>query len=98
MIDKKRRSAKIESLIGKNTELQGDVRFVGGLHIDGKIIGNVIATEAGSLLTLSEHGSIEGEVRVPNVVLSGYVKGDVYTGERIELALHARVSGNGIII
>jgi len=94
MIGKKRRTAKIESLIGKNTELKGDVLFVGGLHLDGKIIGNVIATEAGSLLTLSDHGSVEGEVRVPNVVLNGYVKGDVYTSERIELASRAQVTGN----
>ena len=94
MIGKKRRTAKIESMIGEHTELKGDVFFSGGLFIDGKITGRVIATEAGSLLTLSDRGSVEGEVRVPNVVLNGYVKGDVYTSERIELASHARVTGN----
>jgi len=94
MIGKKRRTTKIESLIGQSTELKGDVFFVGGLHIDGKIIGNVIATEAGSLLTLSDHGAVEGEVRVPNVILNGCIKGDVYANERIELASRARVAGN----
>ncbi|MDH5302009.1 MAG: polymer-forming cytoskeletal protein [Gammaproteobacteria bacterium] len=94
MLGKKRRTAKIDSLIGQNTEIKGDVIFTGGLHIDGKIVGNVLADDAGSLLTLSDHGVIEGEVRVPSVILNGEVKGDVYAGERIELATRGRVMGN----
>ncbi len=94
MMGKKRRTARIDSLIGQNTELRGDVIFSGGLHVDGKIKGNVLAEEAGSLLTLSDQGVIEGEVRVPSVLLNGQVIGDVHAKERIELAANARVSGN----
>ena len=87
--------AKIETLIGQNTQVNGDVVFSGGLHVDGIIKGNVIAdAETGSLLTLSENGVIEGEVRVPHIVLNGCVKGDVHAFERIELASKARVVGN----
>ena len=92
---RKHKVGRIDTLIGQNTELQGDLRFSGGLHVDGKIIGNVIAAEGGSsMLTLSEHGVIEGEVRVPNVILNGRVQGDVYAAERIELAPQASVTGN----
>lgn len=92
---KKHKSAKIDTIIGQNTTLEGDVHFSGGLHVDGRIKGNVIAEAGGnSILTLSESGSIEGEVRVPDVILNGTVKGDVHASERIELAPHARVSGN----
>jgi cytoskeletal protein CcmA (bactofilin family) len=94
MMGKKRRTARIDSLIGQNTEIHGDVIFTGGLHVDGKVKGNVIANEAGSLLTLSDQGVIEGEVRVPNVILNGNVVGDVHSDERIELATRAGVSGN----
>ncbi|MFW5910330.1 MAG: bactofilin family protein [Thiohalospira sp.] len=87
--------AKIESLIGQHTELRGDVEFSGGLHVDGTIKGNVIAAEEGrSVLSLSERGTIEGEVRVPNVVINGTVIGDVHALEHIELATQARVTGN----
>ncbi|MCW9056085.1 MAG: polymer-forming cytoskeletal protein, partial [Gammaproteobacteria bacterium] len=40
------------------------------------------------------HGNIEGEVRVPYVVLNGEVTGDVYAAERVELSSRAQVSGN----
>ncbi len=91
---KNRRNSQIDTLIGSSTELRGDVHFKDGLHIDGVVKGNVIATGDSSMLTMSEDGRIEGEVRVHNIVLNGAVKGDVYASEHIELAPAARVNGN----
>jgi len=93
--NKKRKSMNVETLIGRNTSLQGDIVFNGGLHVDGVIKGNVIAEEgSSSVLRVSEHGRIEGEVRVPTINLDGTVHGDVYASQGIELASHARVNGN----
>ncbi|MBT8438342.1 MAG: polymer-forming cytoskeletal protein [Gammaproteobacteria bacterium] len=91
----KTKSTKIETLIGTAMEIQGDLIFSGGLHVDGKIIGNVIAEgDSHSMLILSDQGQIEGEVRVPFVVLNGQVVGDVYASERVELSSHGQVKGN----
>lgn len=92
---KKRNSMKVETLVGRNTEIQGDIHFSGGLHVDGVIRGNVSAEEgSSSVLRLSEHGRIEGEVRVPHISLNGTVNGDVHASQGVELASHARVNGN----
>jgi cytoskeletal protein CcmA (bactofilin family) len=96
---KKRKAHKTgtDTLIGHNTEVRGDLRFTGGvrLHVDGRVRGNVTAEDgSAALLTVSRQGAIEGEVRVPNVVLDGTVVGDVHASEHIELAAHARVTGN----
>jgi cytoskeletal protein CcmA (bactofilin family) len=86
---------KVDTIIGQQTRIEGDVHFSGGLHVDGRIKGNIIATEdSASLLTVSEHGDIEGDVRVPTVILNGTVTGDVHSEERIELAAKAKVNGN----
>lgn len=92
---KKNKSTKIDTLIGRQTELRGDILFNGGLHVDGAIKGNVIA-EAGSdsVLTVSENGSVEGEIRVPHIILNGTVVGDVYATETIEFDPKASVTGN----
>ena len=90
-----RRTASIGTLIGPGTEVFGDIRFSGGLHVEGAIQGNVIAENDGrSLLSLNEHGRIEGEVSVPYVVINGTVIGDVHGGEHVELSSKARVTGN----
>ncbi|MCK5383361.1 MAG: polymer-forming cytoskeletal protein [Gammaproteobacteria bacterium] len=87
--------AKVDTIIGQQTRIEGDVHFSGGLHVDGRIKGGVIAeTGSGSVLTISEHGSIEGDVLVPTVILNGSVTGDVRSGERIELAAKANVDGD----
>lgn len=92
---KRKTASKIDTLIGSHTEIRGDVIFTGGLHIDGKVIGNVIAESgSGSVISLSEQGVIEGEVHVPNVVVNGSVIGDVYSDTHIELAEKARIKGN----
>jgi cytoskeletal protein CcmA (bactofilin family) len=91
----KRKVTRIDSLIGQHTQILGDITFTVGLHIDGRVEGNIMAPiESGSVLTLSEQGSIKGEVRVPNVILNGEVMGNVYAEEHVELALNARIIGN----
>ena len=92
---KKSGSAKIDTLVGRQTVITGDVNFRGGLHIEGTIRGNVTAdSDNKSVLVLSEHGIIEGDVYVPNMVLNGTVQGDVHATERVELVMQAKVKGN----
>ena len=93
--NKRLTTARIDTLIGRRVELIGDLRFSGGLHVEGVIKGNVIAREGeGAFLTLGSHGVIEGEVTVPNVVLNGRVVGDVVATEHAELKSRAVVTGN----
>ncbi len=88
-------TGKVDTIIGQQTRIEGDVHFSGGLHVDGRIKGGVIAeADSASVLTVSEHGSVEGDVRVPTVILNGKVTGDVRSSERIELAAKARVDGD----
>ncbi len=92
---KKHKAEKVDTLIGQQTELRGDITFSGGLHIDGKIQGNVTAEgDDRTVLVLSDKGTIEGEVRVPYLVINGLVIGDLHASESIELAPKARITGN----
>lgn len=92
---KKPKVSKVDSLIGKHSEVIGNIKFSGGLHVDGTVNGSVFAEgDDNSVLTVSERGTINGEVRVPYVVLNGVVIGDVYAHHHVELAPHARVEGD----
>lgn len=92
---RKRKNTLIDSMIGPNTEVNGDLHFSGALLVQGKIKGNVTAQDDGhSAIQLTENGTIEGEVRGPYVVLDGIVIGDVFGSEHVELSSKARVTGN----
>lgn len=89
------RTPRISTVIGSGTEIRGDIQFADGLHVDGVIKGDVISDPEDELatLTLSELGTIEGNVRVGNVMLNGTVVGDVIASNRVELAPKARITG-----
>jgi cytoskeletal protein CcmA (bactofilin family) len=95
MFKRKQNNLKIDTLIGAGTRINGDVEFLGGLHLDGYINGNVSGgPDAEAFLSVSEQGGIEGSVSVPNIVLNGIVKGDIDATLRVELGEKARVLGN----
>jgi cytoskeletal protein CcmA (bactofilin family) len=92
---KERRHTVVDTLVGANSKIHGDLNFDGGCHIDGIVEGNVSADEdSSSALSISEQGTIQGGVTVPYVVLHGIVRGDVYATNRVELGPTARVIGN----
>lgn len=85
----------IDTLIGKAARVEGDLDFSGGLHVDGRVTGNVRAKGASSsTLSVSEHGCVEGAVEVPTVLLNGTIKGDIHARERLVLGAQAKVQGN----
>jgi len=90
-----RPTVRIDTLVGRNTEINGDLSFSGGLHVDGTIRGNISAGNGPeSMLSLSQHGVIKGEIRVPHVTINGTVEGDVYAEQRLELGAEARITGD----
>ena len=92
---RKQVSTRIDTLLGKTSSLNGDLEFSGGLHLDGRVNGNVKASSAdGGALSVSESGFIEGRVEVTNIVMNGTVNGDMYARERLVLGEKARVNGN----
>lgn len=92
---KQSRHTVVETLVGSNSKISGDLHFKGGCHIDGTVNGNVTADpDTESALSISDIGHVDGGVTVPYVVLNGIVKGDVFANKRVELGATARVIGN----
>lgn len=88
-------SDKVETLIGPQVVIHGDLQFSGGLYIEGKVLGKVIADDsADSLLTLAQGGLIEGSICAPKAVISGRLLGDLHSSQRVELTETAHIEGN----
>jgi cytoskeletal protein CcmA (bactofilin family) len=93
---KKIKSSKIDTLVGQGVEIMGDITFQGGLHLDGRINGNVSTSDEaeGTVLVISDRGCVEGDVHVAYAIINGEVIGNVYASEKLELSSKARISGN----
>jgi cytoskeletal protein CcmA (bactofilin family) len=85
----------IECLIGAGTTIEGSIILTGGLRVDGRVHGDVIAADdKPGTLVLSEQAQIEGEIRVSHVVINGTVIGPVHAAEYVELQPKANVTGD----
>jgi cytoskeletal protein CcmA (bactofilin family) len=85
----------IDTLIGADTRIDGNVFFSGGLRVDGAIKGDVTEPNASpSTLILSESGRIEGAVVASKVVINGKVIGSVKASQFVELQAKSSITGD----
>lgn len=83
------------TLIANNCELTGDIHFSDQLLVNGTVKGNIHAADgAKAVVTVSEKGRVEGDIRVPNVIINGKVFGDIHAEKHVELAAKAEITGN----
>lgn len=95
MFSKKKGSTKIDSLIGQGTTVSGNVKFAGGLRVDGVIIGDVsMADEKHGTLIVSEKARIEGKVMCSHLILNGEIRGPIEISQYVELQAKSRIVGD----
>ena len=82
----------ITTLISGGTEIEGDIRFRGNVHVEGTIKGNI--TSDSGMLQLVKGSSVTGNIRAADVRIDGLVNGDVYASDRLELSRNAEINGN----
>ena len=91
----RRPTGHFDTLISAKTAVEGDIHFSGGLHVDGRVRGKVVAEEGSDgVLRVSEVGEVTGDIMAPHVIINGTVHGDVYASAHLELAEKAAINGN----
>jgi len=83
----------IDTLIGAQARLKGELTFEGTVRIDGQFEGNIHSTQDGTLI-VSESAQIQGEVDVPNLMLHGTIRGNVRAGKSIAIGPKGRLTGD----
>lgn len=87
--------SNIDTLVGSETRIHGDMQFTGGLRVDGVIVGNVVENrEHPSTLIVSESGSINGAVEASKLVLNGTINGPVKSAVFVEMQSKSRIVGD----
>ncbi len=83
-------SSAIETVIGPNTYVKGEVQGDGGMRIDGVVEG-VIETTGNLMIT--ESAKVLSDVKANNVSISGAVRGNI-SANRVEILDTGRVWGD----
>ncbi len=87
--------SRIDTLIGVDSVITGNIVFSGGLRIDGTIRGDVREqADSQATIVIGENGCVEGAVNATKIVLIGSVIGPVKASQFIELQAKARIKGD----
>lgn len=91
----RKKAPPIRSLICEGTVVQGQLRFVEGLRIDGEVIGDVFCEgDCHSMPVISENGRVVGKVKAGHVIIREEMRGPVHASDLLELQPKARVTGD----
>ncbi len=82
---------KIVTTLGRETNFSGTMRFKTSLEIDGKFQGKIISP---GFLFINEGAEVNADINVGNVIIGGYVKGNVIAKENLELLSTGQLFGD----
>jgi cytoskeletal protein CcmA (bactofilin family) len=83
-----RKSGALNGFLDRGARFEGSLSFEDVFRIDGTLKGSVASDEE---LVVGESGTVEGEIRVGRLSVSGTVRGVVFARERIEVHAGGRV-------
>ena len=87
----RKRSEKIETLIGEGTLVEGDIKGINSLLVNGTVTGNV-STEM--TIRVGTTGIIKGNVKANSALIGGVIEGDLDAAESAVLGPKSRLRGD----
>ena len=88
-------SKKINTLIGSDISIIGNVTYEGIVHVEGDLKGSLTAIkDKESKLYINKLSTITGYVDASNVAIDGKVLGNVYAYELLQLGSNANIQGD----
>ena len=81
---------KLESFLGKNTQVDGEITVKGTLRLDGRVNGNVNA----DWLVLGEGGFIKGDVKANGIIVGGQIEGNLTAKEVVDIKHKGGITGD----
>lgn len=84
------RSGDLNTIIGKGSSLEGNLKVENSLRVDGRIKGHVTTTDS---LVIGKEGEIEGEIIAKNAIIGGRVRGKISATGKVVLEAKAFFQG-----
>ena len=81
----------VSTVLGKDTELSGDLSFAKSLQINGYFEGDINST---GFLVVGEGSVVKANIRAKTVILKGTVHGNIEAVERLEIHPNGKLYGN----
>jgi cytoskeletal protein CcmA (bactofilin family) len=82
---------KVDTIIGKGTEIKGSVEGTGVIRVDGKIEGDIHTS--GDVI-VGETGKVYADIKARHVTAAGEVHGNIQAQGKLEIIAKGKVYGD----
>ena len=79
------------TVIGEEVKIEGKISFPGSVRINGTIVGDIISKD---VLVIGKEGKVESKIKAKDIVVSGYLKGEIIASGLVEITHSGRFIGN----
>lgn len=81
----------VETIVGKGTEVKGDLKSSGTIRVDGRLEGTLHTT--GDVI-VGEGGVLVADVHASSILVAGEVQGQVKATARLEISSSGKIQGD----
>jgi len=85
-----KRQAKLDTIVGPESILKGDITSKGTIKVDGIIEGNVGA----DCLIIGETGNLTGDITVREIIVAGRAAGTIHAADSVDIQRKGEVCGD----
>lgn len=86
-----RNEGRLDTVIGPESNVKGDVQVSGSLRLDGTVDGRLDVSET---LVTGPKSLLKGEARCRDAVVGGRIEGSIHAAEAVELQTGAQLFGD----
>jgi cytoskeletal protein CcmA (bactofilin family) len=86
----KRKTDKVEMVLGENSKVTGDVESLGTILLEGTVLGNL----KGEKVILGEKAYIQGDISANQISIAGKIEGHLLGKESVVIMGTARINGD----
>ncbi|MEK7729755.1 MAG: polymer-forming cytoskeletal protein [candidate division KSB1 bacterium] len=84
------KSGDLNTIIGKGSAIEGNIKVQNSMRVDGRVKGQIMASDS---IVVGKEGDIEGELRVKNIIIGGRVKGKIFASGKVVLEARSVFQG-----
>ncbi len=86
-----KKSGKIDTLIGRNTKLEGKIEAKGTIRLDGELSGDLYVE--GSVI-IGKKGIVKGNIYCNSIYVAGTIEGNIDCKEQLRLTNTSKLLGD----
>ena len=86
---------RFDTIIGQSLRVEGNLIVSQATRVDGYVNGNIFQADSETAtVAVADGAMVNGDIRASHVIISGKLKGNIFSSARVEILKTAEIEGD----